>query len=184
VSTLPANASPLQLTASGPTQEPLRPSQNMCRTCSPAIIDLASVRDLDELIEMGTPRLKATLKARGMRTGGSAALLAERLWWKCKLSLFADESRNRIAREKSLRPVGAYSAVQPTNLSKQKQMFLEQAREFEAGQRHSPPDNPMFEYADSHGCEPSCPSVPCTCSRYKLWQVLCLLSSLVQKYKY
>ncbi len=49
-------------------------------------IDLAAVRDVDELVAMGSPRLKAALRARGMRAGGSAPLLAERLWWKCKLS--------------------------------------------------------------------------------------------------
>ncbi len=80
-------------------------------------IDLAAVRDVDELIAMGTPRLKAALRARGMRAGGSAILLAERLWWKCKLSLFADDSRRRIARQKSRRPVGVrrYARHAPVN---------------------------------------------------------------------
>ena len=136
----------------------------------PAIIDLASVRDVDELIAMGTPRLKAALKARGMRTGGGAGLLAERLWWRCKQTLFADDSRNRIAKQKSLRPVGAYSTVQPTNLAKEKEKFLAAAADFEAGRRRCPPDDPLFEYAESDRCEKACPAAPCTCSRFKLWQ--------------
>ena len=136
----------------------------------PAPIDLASVRDVDELIAMGTPRLKAALKARGMRCGGGAGLLAERLWWRCKQTLFADDSRSRIARQKSLRPVGAYSTVQPTNLAAEKEKFLAAAADFEAGRRRSPPDDPVFEYAESDRCEAACPAVPCTCSRFKLWQ--------------
>ena len=41
----------------------------------------------------------------------------------------------------------AYSSVQPTNLAQEKQKFLEQAADYEAGRRRSPPEDPMFEYA-------------------------------------
>jgi hypothetical protein len=125
---------------------------------------------VDELIAMGSPRLKAALKARGMRAGGNAPLLAERLWWRCKTTLFADDSRNRIARQKSLRPIGAYSTVQPMNLAMEKKKFLDAALEYEAGRSSCPPADPHFEYAESDRCEKACPAVPCTCSRYKLWQ--------------
>jgi hypothetical protein len=41
----------------------------------------------------------------------------------------------------------AYSTVQPTNLAREKEKFLEQAAEYEAGRRHTPPEDPTFEYA-------------------------------------
>ena len=135
-----------------------------------ADIDLATVHDVEELQRMGTPRLKAALRARGMRCGGTASLLAERLWWRCKLSHFADSSRRRLAQQQSQRPVGAYSAVQPLNLAAEKQRFLAAAAEYEAGRSTRRPDDPQFEYADSESCERACPAVACTCARYKLWQ--------------
>ena len=58
------------------------------------------------------------------------------------LSLCAPFSRRLALRQ-------AYSTVQPTNLAREKEKFLEQAAEYEAGRRRTPPEDPTFEYAGS-----------------------------------
>jgi hypothetical protein len=62
---------------------------------APAVadIDLSRYHQVDDLASVGTPRLKSALRARGMATGGRSTALAERLWWKSKMSHFADSSR-------------------------------------------------------------------------------------------
>ena len=73
------------------------PGLFQCPACAipvicPNILLCACVWDLSAIA-----RARAhthTHRARGIRAGGNAPLLAERLWWKCKLSQFADHSKN------------------------------------------------------------------------------------------
>eukprot|EP00961_Rhodomonas_salina_P267836 3618778-Rhodomonas_salina.3 len=133
-------------------------------------IDLASVRDVEELSSKKIENLRAALKSRGLSSAGSRVALAERLWWKSKMQLFADESRKKIAQMKGNRPAGAYNVVQPLNLSSEREAFLRSASAFEAGLQKTPPKDPEFEYADGDACVEGCPAVPCTCARAKMWE--------------
>lgn len=71
---------------------------------------------------------------------------------------------------KNSRPAGAYGTVQPTNLAFERDRFLAEAAEYEAGRTQRLPVDPVFTYADMDGCEEACPAVMCTCARGKLWQ--------------
>jgi hypothetical protein len=69
----------------------------------------------------------------------------------------------------SKRPAGAYSTVQPLNLSSERTRFLAEAEEYESGRTSRTPTDPLFEYADMDDCNAACPTVPCSCARAKLW---------------
>ena len=65
---------------------------------APAVIelDLSKFHQVEDLALVSIPRLKMALKSRGMTTGGGAFALAERLWWRSKMSDFADVSRRYV----------------------------------------------------------------------------------------
>eukprot|EP00960_Hanusia_phi_P049075 759342-Hanusia_phi.AAC.3 len=86
------------------------------------------------------------------------------------MSDFANEARRRISSIRTRRPDCAYSSVQPINVDEERERFLKQAKEYDSGRRKRPPEDPIFEYADSADCEMACPAVPCSCARAKLWE--------------